>query len=274
MRNHSEGAHSGAGGVKKRIQIAGTCALLVLLVSVCGRGQTQAQASGQAPARSQTAPQAKAQAETNPAAKDPAFVKARQEEQAGRLAEAEKLVGDRVQALEDIDPDSAELVPFLKLFAEICVKKKELPEAHAAYEQALEIDEEMYGPADSVSIHDLLDLGATADANSGEAEQDTLQALAMAQRNPNPMPGTFVEVLNRLAALYQAQRRWPEAEGYASQGMEICKATKPAPAGCGALEQKLAAVRRQSRSGEAQGNGRGADGNKGRGEENPDDEGP
>src|SRR5579862_5388686 len=200
MRNHSEGSDSGAGGVKIRTKIAGCFGALVLVAWVGARGQAQE--------RAQTATQAKAQTETNPAAKDPAFVKARQEEQAGRLAEAEKVAGDKIQVLEDTDPDSAEVVPFLKLFAEICVKHRDLPEAHAAYEQALEIDEEMYGPADSVSIHDLLDLAATANVNSGEAEQNTLQALAMAQRNPNPMPGTFVEVLNRLAALYQTQRRW------------------------------------------------------------------
>jgi tetratricopeptide (TPR) repeat protein len=259
--------------VKKRKRIAGSCGVLALVIVAGGAAGARGQTQAQAPARGQTLPQAKAPIETNPAAKDPAFVKARQEEQAGRLADAEKLAGDKVQALEDTDPDSAELVPFLNLFAEICVKRKEQPEAHAAYEQALEIDEEMYGPADSVSIHDLLNLAATAEANGGEAEQFTLQAFGMAQRNPNLAPGTIVEVLSRLASLYQAQQRWQEAQGYASQGMEICKATKPAPAGCGALEQRLAAIRRQ---GGAQGNTGGPVGNKGKDQRSPDedDEGP
>jgi tetratricopeptide (TPR) repeat protein len=178
-------------------------------------------------------------------AKDPVFRSARKAQQEGRTAEAEKILNDRIHAIEQAQPNSPELVPYLNLLAQIySLMKRQTADAHAIYERVLEIDRSAFGPGDGRSLRDLVNLASTlGPEKNDEKEQLLKQALDLALQNPKLGPDTMAGILSNLAALYKAEQRWHEAEPLAEQGMKIC-ASMPMPGTCEYLQNTLAEVYR------------------------------
>ncbi len=82
-------------------------------------------------------------------ARDPVFRSARKAQQEGRIADAEKILNDRIHAIEQNQPNSPELVPYLNLLAMIANIKRQSSDAHAIYQRMLEIDRSAFGPGGS-----------------------------------------------------------------------------------------------------------------------------
>ena len=178
----------------------------------------------------------------NSLAKDPVFRSARKAQQEGRLAEAEKILNDRIHEVEQTEPNSPELVPYLNLLAMIASIKRRSSDAHAIYQRMLEIDRSAFGPGDSRSLRDLVTLASTlGSGKDDEKEQLLKQALDLALQNPKIGPDTMAGILSNLADFYQTEQRWYEAEPLAEQGMKIC-ASMQIPGTCESLLGTLADV--------------------------------
>jgi tetratricopeptide (TPR) repeat protein len=168
-------------------------------------------------------------------ARDPVFRSARKAQQEGRIADAEKILNDRIHAIEQTQPNSPELVPYLNLLAGIEFMKQQTSDGHAIYERVLEIDRSAFGPSDSRSVRDLINVASTLGPGKNEEQEQLLkQALNLALQNPKPAPAMAAEALSSLAHLYQIEQRWYEAEPLAEQGMKIC-ASMQMPGTCESL---------------------------------------
>src|ERR1700682_3060213 len=177
-------------------------------------------------------------------ARDPVFRSARKAQQEGRLADAKKILNDRIHEIEQSEPNSPQLVPYLNLLAMISNIKRQGPDAHALYQRMLEIDRSAFGSGDTRSLRDLVNLASTlGPGKDDEKEQLLKQALDLALQNPTLSPDTMARIISNLAALYKAEQRWHEAEPLAEQGMKIC-ASMQMPGTCEYLQSILAEVYR------------------------------
>jgi tetratricopeptide (TPR) repeat protein len=181
-------------------------------------------------------------------AKDPIFRAARKAQQEGRIADAEKILNDRIHALEQTQPDSPEFVPYLSMLGSIYSMKQQFPKALAINERILEIDRSAFGPSDSRSLRDLMNVASfLGPEKKDQVEQLFKQALDLALQNPKSPPGTLAEIYAHLAMFYQAGQRWHDAEPMAEQGMKICAAVSLPPGmggPCEPLQRTLAEVYR------------------------------
>ncbi len=183
--------------------------------------------------------------QNNPPSRDPVFRSARKAQQEGRLADAEKILNDRIHAIEQAEPNSPQLVPYLNLLAMISRIKRQDSDAHAIYKRLLEIDRSAFGPGDSRSLRDLMNVASTLGPGKNEGKEQLLkQALDLALQNPKPAPDTMAAILGNLAALYQAEQRWYDAEPLAEQGLKICASVSLLPGPCESLQRTLAEVYR------------------------------
>src|ERR1700730_13399897 len=96
-----------------------------------------------------------ARSQTSSLRNDPVFQAARKAEQEGRVADAEKILNDRIHAIEQSQPDSPELAPYLNMLSSFYFMKHQYPEALAINERVLEIDRTAYGPSDYRSLRDM-----------------------------------------------------------------------------------------------------------------------
>jgi tetratricopeptide (TPR) repeat protein len=183
--------------------------------------------------------------ESSSLARDPVFRAARKAQQEGRLADAEKILNDRIHAIEETQPNSPELVPYLNLLAIVSRMKQENTDSNAAiYERVLEIDRSAFGPGDGRSLRDLVNFASTFGLEKKEEKEQLLkQAVELALQNPKLSPDMLAGILANLAGFYQTEKRWHEAEPLAEQGMKIC-ATMPMPGTCDYLKSTLAEVYR------------------------------
>jgi tetratricopeptide (TPR) repeat protein len=177
-------------------------------------------------------------------ARDPVFRSARKAQQEGRLADAEKILNDRIHEIEQSEPNSPQLVPYLNLLAMISNIKRQGPDAHAIYQRVLEIDRSAFGSGDGRSLRDLVNLASSLGPGKDvEKEQLLKQALDLAVQNPKLGPDMMAGILSNLAALYKTEQRWHEAEPLAEQGMKIC-ASMQMPGTCEFLQATLADIYR------------------------------
>ena len=177
-------------------------------------------------------------------ARDPVFRSARKAQQEGRLADAEKILNDRIHEIEQAEPKSPQLVPYLTLLAMISNIKRQRSDAHAIYQRILEIDRSAFGPGDSRSLRDLVNFASSLDPGKDEEKEQLLkQALDLALQNPKLGPDMMAGILSNLAALYKTEQRWHEAEPLAEQGMKIC-ASMQMPGTCEFLQATLADIYR------------------------------
>jgi len=116
---------------------------------------------------------------------------------------------------------------------------------HSLFERALEIDRSAFGPGDSRSVRDLINVAASLrPGNNEERERLLKQALDLALQNPKLGTVPVLEALSYLAQLYQTEQRWYDAEPLAEKGMKICASSSPFPGPCESLQGTLAEVYR------------------------------
>jgi tetratricopeptide (TPR) repeat protein len=189
-----------------------------------------------------------ARSQTNSLMNDPVFRAARKAQQEGRIADAETILNDRIHAIEQTQPNSTELVPYLNMLAGFYSMKQQFPDALAIFERVLKIDRAAYGPSDSRSLRDLINVASfLGPEKKDQVEQLLKQALDLALQNPNSPPGTLAEIYAHLAMFYQAEQRWYDAEPLAAEGMKICVSVSLPPGlggPCEPLQRTLAEVYR------------------------------
>jgi tetratricopeptide (TPR) repeat protein len=161
---------------------------------------------------------------------DPVFQAARKAQQEGRIADAEKILNDRIHAIEGTQPNSPVLVPYLMMLGSFHSMKQQFPEALAIYERVLEIDRTAYGPSDYRSLRDLINVASFLGPDKkDQIEQLYKQALDLARQNPKTPPGTAAEILASFARFYEVEQRWYDAQPLAEQGMKICNSVALPP---------------------------------------------
>ncbi len=177
--------------------------------------------------------------------RDPVLRSARKAQQEGRIADAEKILNDRIHEVERTEPNSPQLVPYLTLLAMIAKIKQQTSDARVIYQRMLEIDRSAFGPGDSRSVRDLINVAVALGSGKNEEEEQLLkQALDLALQSPKPAPSMVAEALAHLAQLYQMEQRWYDAEPLAAQGLKICASVSLLPGPCESLQRTLAKVYR------------------------------
>src|ERR1700674_3398135 len=78
-----------------------------------------------------------ARSQTSSLRNDPVFQAARKAQQEGRIADAEKILNDRIHTIEQTQPDSPELVPYLHMLSGFYSMKRQFPDALAIFERVL-----------------------------------------------------------------------------------------------------------------------------------------
>ena len=168
--------------------------------------------------------------QSSPLRNDPVYQAARKAQQEGRIADAEKILNDRIHSIEQTQPDSPDLVPYLMMLGGFDSMKKQFPEALAIYQRVLEIDTTAYGPSDYRSLRDLVNVASFLGPDKkDQIEQLYKQGLDLARQNPKTPPGTVAEILGHFAMFYEAEHRWYDAQPLAEQGMKICKSVSLPP---------------------------------------------
>jgi tetratricopeptide (TPR) repeat protein len=171
-----------------------------------------------------------ARSQTSSLRNDPIFQAARKAQQDGRIADAEKILNDRIHVIEQTRPDSPELVPYLNMLSGFYFMKKQLPEALAINERVLEIDRAAYGPSDYRTLRDIGNVAFFLGPDKkDQVEQLYKEALDLARQNPRTPPGTMAEILAHFARFYEVEQRWYDAQPLAEQGMKICESVALPP---------------------------------------------
>jgi tetratricopeptide (TPR) repeat protein len=188
-----------------------------------------------------------ARSQTSSLRNDPIYQAARKAQQEGRIADAEKILNDRIHAIEQTQPDSPELVPYLNMLAGFYSMKRQFPEALAIFQRVLQIDRAAYGPSDDRSLRDLINVASFLGPDKkDQAEQFFKEALELTRQNPKLLPMAVAEAYAHLARFYEVEQLWSDAEPLAEQGMKVCAyVTVPPDSGpCGPLQQTLSNVYR------------------------------
>ena len=154
-----------------------------------------------------------ARPQTSSLRNDPVFQAARKAQQEGRIADAEKILNDRIHAIEQTQPNSPELVPYLNMLAGFYSMKRQFPDALAIFERVLEIDRAAYGPSDDRSLRDLINVANfLGPEKKDQAEQFFKEALELTRLNPKLLPITVAGAYAALARFYEVEERWTDAE--------------------------------------------------------------
>src|SRR5882724_1035226 len=130
-----------------------------------------------------------ARSQTSSLRNDPVFQAARKAQQEGRIADAEKILNDRIHAIEQTQSDSPEIVPYLMMLSGFHSMKQQFQEALAINERVLEIDRAAFGPSDYRSLRDLVNVASfLGPGKKDQAETLYKEALDLARGNPRTPP--------------------------------------------------------------------------------------
>src|ERR1700730_282491 len=165
----------------------------------------------------------------------------------GRWADAEKILVDAIQGLEQTQPNNPKLAEYLTRLSLVLMQKQHYADAIAVSRRALEVDKNAFGPGD---IHVASDLGWIAgmlgqQGQPDQAEQLFKQAVDIVRLNPNTDELTTdrkVLVLSGLWYRYISQERWVEAEPLILDGIKLCKAMRLPPPPCDSAQDNLSQV--------------------------------
>jgi tetratricopeptide (TPR) repeat protein len=189
-----------------------------------------------------------ARSQTDSLRNDPVYQAARKAQQEGRIADAKKILNDQIRSIEQTQPNSPKLVPYLNMLAGFYSGKRQFPDVLAIFERVLKIDRAAYGPSDSRSLSDLINVANFLGADKNDQREQLMkQALDLALQNPKTRPGTLAEIYAQFAMFYQAAQDWYDAEPLAEKGMKICASVSLPPGiggPCQPLQETLADVYR------------------------------
>jgi tetratricopeptide (TPR) repeat protein len=194
-------------------------------------------------------------AQSSPAVPDPIQSAVTQAIRDGRFVDAEKLLTNAINELEQSDASSPRLAGYFKNLSSLLNMRGDRSDAIALTQHALEIDRNAFGPSDLRITNDLVAVASYSriDGNLQEAEQLLTQALEIARSNSTKLnSGSAVDstaaVFGSLASLYITEHRWTEAEPLLLEESKLCDFfEEPYRAGyalCGSLPARLAEVYR------------------------------
>jgi tetratricopeptide (TPR) repeat protein len=154
------------------------------------------------------------------------FSKARNE---GRLVDAENLLRDGIQKLEQDNPQNPQIAIFLKELAPLVARR----EGEAAYgplvQRAYEIDRAAFGSSDLRVANDLTLLASfsTRAGNNREAEREFDEAVGIVRSKEadlrwNAGAGLGASILGAAVTFYIGEKRWVDAEVLMPEEVKLC----------------------------------------------------
>jgi tetratricopeptide (TPR) repeat protein len=155
-----------------------------------------------------------------------AITKARNE---GRLVDAENLLRDGIQKLEEDNPQNPRIATYLKELAPLVARR----EGEAAYgplvEHAYEIDRAAFGASDLRVANDLTLLASSSNrsGNNREAEREFDEAVGIVRSNEadlrwNAGAGLAASILGAAVTFYIEEKRWVDAEVLMPEEVKLC----------------------------------------------------
>jgi tetratricopeptide (TPR) repeat protein len=155
-----------------------------------------------------------------------AITKARNE---GRLVDAENLLRDGIQKLEQDNSQNPQISTFLKELAPLVARR----EGEAAYgplvERAYEIDRAAFGATDLRVANDLTLLASSSNraGNNREAEREFEEAVGIVRPKEaglrwNAGAGLAASILGAAVTFYIEEKRWVDAEVLMPEEVRLC----------------------------------------------------
>ncbi len=161
---------------------------------------------------------------------DPVQRAVTQARNAGRLEDAEKLLRDAIQDLQERDPKSPRLSSYLKQLSSLAGRRGDKAEAAALLQQAYELDVSAFGARDLRTTVDIGNMawGAHGAGDDQRAEQLFNQALEIVHSNePNLRTvndaGLAAGLVGTVLSYYTVEKRWVEAEGLMPEETKLCE---------------------------------------------------
>ncbi len=160
---------------------------------------------------------------------DPVQRAVTQARNAGRLADAEKLLRDAIHDLQERDPKSLRLTAYLKQLSALVTRRGDNVEAASILQQAYELELSSYGPDDlrlTVEIANLAWLAHGAGEDQ-KAEQMFNHVLEIVRSN-EPKLRTLGDAefaggaLGTVISYYTVQKRWVDAEVLVPEDKKLC----------------------------------------------------
>jgi tetratricopeptide (TPR) repeat protein len=185
-------------------------------------------------------------AQNRPPARDQILAAATKAEREGRLADAEKILGDAVHSMEQAEPENPRLAIYLRFLARIYDLKHQYADALALAQRALAVDQKTFGPSGSLALGDFGNIaGILRDqGKNDEAEQVLEQAIELLGQSPKPDPERIAQLYGNLASLYVLEHRWVEAEPLLAEAVKACELLPPVQPQCDGIRSTLAGVYR------------------------------
>jgi tetratricopeptide (TPR) repeat protein len=181
-----------------------------------------------------------------------AFAKARNE---GRLVDAENLLRDGIQKLEQDNPQNPQIAVFLKELAPLVARREGEAASGPLMERAYEIDRAAFGSSDLRVANDLTLLASFSNraGNNREAEREFNEAVGIvrskeAELRWNAGAGLGASILGAAVTFYIEEKRWVDAEVLMSEEVKLCNMIPGEFRGgfgrCGHIEESMAEIYR------------------------------
>jgi tetratricopeptide (TPR) repeat protein len=160
---------------------------------------------------------------------DPVQREITQARNAGRLADAEKLLRDAIHDLEERDPKSPRLVVYLKQLSALITRRGDNAEAASLLQQAYDLELSAYGPGDlrlTVEIGNLAWLAHGA-GDDQKAEQMFNHVLEIVHSNESKLKTLgdaeqAAGAVGTVISYYTVQKRWVDAEVLVPEETKLC----------------------------------------------------
>jgi tetratricopeptide (TPR) repeat protein len=160
---------------------------------------------------------------------DPVLRAATQARNAGRLAEAEKILRDAIHDMEEHDPKSPRLSPYLKQLSNLVARRGDSAEAAALFQQAYELDVSVFGPDDLRTTVDIGNMawGAHGAGDDQKAEQwfnHVLYIVHSKEANLQTLNDAELAagLVGSVISYYKIEKRWVEAEVLMPEETKLC----------------------------------------------------
>jgi tetratricopeptide (TPR) repeat protein len=148
---------------------------------------------------------------------------------AGRLADAEKLLRDAIHDLEERDPKSPRLSPYLKQLSNLIARRGDSAESAALLQQAYELDVTTFGPDDLRTTVDIGNMAWVANGTGDHQKAELLfnRALEIVHSNEANLrtlndAELAAGLVGTVISYYTVEKRWIEAEGLMPEETKLC----------------------------------------------------
>jgi tetratricopeptide (TPR) repeat protein len=160
---------------------------------------------------------------------DPVQRAVTQARNAGRLADAEKLLRDAIHDLEERDPKSPRLTAYLKQISSLVMRRGDSAEAASILQQAYELDLSAFGPDDlrlTVEIGNMAWVAHGA-GDDQKAEQLFNHVLEIVHSNEAKLrtlndAEQAAGAVGTVISYYTVQKRWVDAEVLVPEETKLC----------------------------------------------------